>query len=96
MGSNWIDAWGCHLLISGPTATQITAATFGGGTVAGGIAAILLVNVEGSPLSTGGGLAGGAVAIALAAMGVVLTICNIHGNGTQFNYNWVTWTCWAR
>lgn len=95
-GRNWLDAWGYHLLVDGPTASQIATVAFGSGTVAGGIAGILLINVEGFPISTGGALGAGAVAVALAALGVALTVCNLHGKGTQFNYNWITWTCWAR
>ena len=61
---------------------------------AGGIAALLAVNIEGFPISTTGALASGAVAVGLIAAAGALQLCNINGNGAQLNYNWVLWTCW--
>lgn len=93
-GKLWIDAWGVHIKAPAPVISALSAAAAGAGGSAAAVAGILLVNVEGFPISTGGAITSGAVAAGLFAASGILALCNLNGRGAQLNYNWVTWTCW--
>jgi len=93
-GSLWIDGWGVHIKASAAVISALGAAAAGGGGTAGAVAAVLLANIEGFPVSTAGGITSGAIAAGLFAAAGILALCNLNGNGAQLNYNWVAWTCW--
>ena len=93
-GSAWLDGWGYHMTMSSDVIDRVAALAATGSTAAGGIAALLAINIEGFPVSTTGALAAGAVAVALIASAGIMQACNLGGKGAQVNYNWVIWTCW--
>lgn len=93
-GKLWIDGWGVHIKAPAPVISALSAAAAGGGGTAAAVAGVLLINVEGFPVSSGGAIASGAIAAGLFTASAILALCNLYGNGAQLNYNWVTWTCW--
>jgi hypothetical protein len=93
-GSAWVDGWGFHMTVPRGTMERLVGLAATGSAGAGGIAALLAINIEGFPVSTTGALAAGAVAVALISISGSLQLCNINGNGAQVNYNWVMYTCW--
>lgn len=93
-GRIWTDAWGVHFTASSAVIGQLVAAAAGAGGSAAAIAGVLALNMEGFPANVGGAAAAGVIAAALFASAGVLSLCNLGGNGAQFNYNWITWTCW--
>lgn len=93
-GRIWQDARGAHITVPKDTMDRLATLAATGSGAAGAVAALLAANIEGFPISTGGALAAGAVALGLIAAAGALQICNINGNGAQANYNWVLWTCW--
>lgn len=93
-GRIWTDAWGVHFTASSAVIGQLVAAAAAGGGSAAAIAGVMALNIEGFPANVGGAAAAGVIAAALFASAGVLSLCNLGGNGAQFNYNWITWTCW--
>lgn len=95
-GRAWQDAWGFHMTVNADLLDRISGIALTGSAGAGIIAGILAVNVEGFPLSTAGGIASGAIALALVGAAGVIQVCNIGGNGAQVNFTYGVVTCWPK
>ena len=64
-GRIWQDLWGAHMTVPKDLMDRLATLAATGSAGAGGIAALLAVNIEGFPISTTGALASGAVAVGL-------------------------------